>query len=230
MSNGDAMTSDDVASRRRAAGAAVGLLLVVVTYGRAGFGADDRQWAAGVAVVLAVLLADQLDELRALLPVPGVAPLTIVAALVAVWLCVPETDQLPVAALLPGAVVALELVLRRQVGVEWYALAAASVGWAGLFGASGRQSALIGALFAFWAVALVPLVHMMRPIRSTRDGIAVAIIGAAAAFGLARTGGIADSSAVATLAVVAFSVVSFGLAAAVVSLPGAVPGDGGDDS
>lgn len=179
--------------RRRAAGAAIGLAIVIATYDASRYGDGDRYWAAAVTILLAVLLADVLPDVRALLPIPGMAPLTIVAVLVAAGLCVPETDQLVVASILPGVVVALELVHRRQVGLEWYAIAAASVGWAAMFGATGRQSALVGALFAWWPIVLVWLVQQARPMRALPARVAVTAVGVAAAIVMARTGGIADS-------------------------------------
>lgn len=209
----DAGDAGDVAnSRRRALGAGIGLAVVIATYGASGFGVSSRWWAAAATVAVAVALADLLPAVRQLLPIPGVAPLTIVAALVAIYLCVPETDQIPVAAILPIGVVLFELIGRRQVGPEWYAVAAASVLWAGMFGATGRQSALVGALFAWWVVALLPLVHAIRPMPPGRVGstaaVIVAMIGAASVAVMARTGGVAASGAAALLAAATMGVVS----------------------
>ena len=213
-------------SPRHALGAGIGLAVVVTTYAASGYGDDSRWWAAALTILVSIALVDLLPAVRRLLPAPGVAPLTIVAALVAIYACVPETDQILVAAFLPVLLVVLELVGRCQLGVEWYAVAAAAVLWAGMFGATGRQSALVGALFAWWAVALVPLVNAVRPIRSTRTALAVAAIGAIAAVVMARTGGIADTDAPAWLAAVIAAVVSFGIAVAAVQ----VLGDGPDDA
>ncbi len=207
---------DPETSRRRALGAGLGLLVVVLSYGPSRLGDADRWWAAGLTVLVAVVLSDSLVDLRALLPTPGVAPASIVVALVAVYLCVPETDQVAIAALVPLVVVGLELVGRGQVGLEWYAVAAASVGWAAMFGASGRQSALVGALFAWWAVLLVPLVHRVRAMPDERSAVATAVIGGLAAIVMARTGGIADSGTTAVVVAAALALVSFGLALAVV--------------
>jgi len=210
---------DGETSRRRALAAGIGLAIVVLSYGPSRLDDPDRWWAAGVAILLAVVLADALVDLKVLLPTPGLAPGTIVVALVAVYLCVPETDQIAIAALIPVVVVALEVVQRTQVGLEWYAVAAASVGWAGMFGATGRQSALVGALFAWWAVLLVPLVNRVRPIVRQQNAVLVALIGGVAAIVNARTGGLSDSGATAALTVAAFAIVSFGFAILVVSIP-----------
>jgi hypothetical protein len=209
--------NDDVMSRRRALGAGIGLAIVIATYGPSGLGDAGRWWAAGATIVVAVLLVDLIADLCRLMPIPGTASLTIVAALLAIYLCVPETDQIPVAAFVPVALVGMELVSRRQMGLEWYAVAAASVGWAGLLGATGRQSALVGAIFAWWAVALVPLVHMVRPLPSKAAGLLVAAIGAVSVVVMARTGGIAETAEAAWLAAALIAAASFGIALILVS-------------
>ena len=203
---------DVVSSHRRALGAGIGSAVVIATYGASGLGDQSRWWAAAATILVAVSLADLLPAVRQLLPVPGVAPLTIVAVLVAVYLCVPETDQIPVAAIVPVVVVALELVGRRQVGLEWYAVAAASVLWAGMFGATGRQSAIVGALFAWWAVALLPLVNGFRRLPPGRAGttiaVTIAVIGAFSVAVMARTGGLAATGGDAWLAATTLAIVS----------------------
>jgi hypothetical protein len=214
-------------SRRRALGAGIGLAIVIATYGASGLGDVGRWWAAGATIVVAVLLVDLLADVRRLLPIPGTAPLTLVAALIAIYLCVPETDQIQIAAFIPVALVGMELLSRRQMGLEWYAVAAASVGWAGLFGATGRQSALVGAIFAWWAVALVPLVHMVRPLTSKAAALLVAAVGAISVVVMARTGGIADTAEAAWLAAALIAAASFGigiLLAATVRTPAASEG------
>jgi hypothetical protein len=208
--------SDGATSRRRALGAGVGLAVVIVTYGPSRLGDAARWWVAAATVAVGVALADLLPAVRRLIPMPGVAPATILAALVAVALCVPETGHLAIAAIMPVGVVVAEVLARRQLGVEWYAVAAASVLWAGLFGATGRSSALIGALFAWWAVALLPLVHAVRPVGSGMAAIAVAAIAAVAVVAMARTGGIAATAAPAWIAAAIAAAVSFGVAVVIV--------------
>lgn len=214
----DAGDAKDVDSRRRALGAGIGLAVVVAAYSPSGLGDSGRLWAAWATILIAVLLSDLLLDVRRLLPAPGVAPLTILAALLAIYLSVPETDQVPVVAVLPVGLVAAELVGRRQLGVEWYAVAAAAVGWAGMFGASGRQSALVGALFAWWAVALLPLVAAIRPSLSRPAGVVVALIAAIAVVVMARTGGIATVAVAAWLSAALIATASFAIALAAATL------------
>jgi hypothetical protein len=205
--------------RARAMGAGLAMLVVVLSYGASRFGDSHRWWAAGAAIVIGMLLADGLAAIRTALPTPGVAPLTIVAALVAIFLCVPETGQLPVVALLPAALVALEVAHRRQMPLEWYVVAAAAVGWGGLFGATGRQSALAGALFAWWAVLLPAFVVARRRIATPWRARAIASVAALWVVVVARTGGIADDWATIIVSVVAAVVVSVVAAVAIAGRP-----------
>jgi hypothetical protein len=214
----------DRISRRRAIGAGLGMLIVVLTYGASRYEDPDRWWAAGGAVVIGVALADRLVDVRALLPTPGVAPLTIIAALAAVFLCVPETDQLPIVALVPVALVVLEIVERRQMPIEWYLVAAAAVGWGAMFGATGRQSALAGALFAWWAVLLPGFISLGWRVKSTPSALAIAGLGAVAAVVMARTGGIADTWSVVFVSAVACGGISL-LAAVAIARESAAKGD-----
>jgi hypothetical protein len=198
-------------------GAGIGLLIVVLTYSASSLGATDRYWAAGAAILVGLLVADGLTGLCSIALPPGLVPAALLATLAAIFLCVPETDQIPVALIVPGFLLAAELLQRRQLGIAWYAVAAASVGWAGMFGATGRQSALAGALFAWWPIVLPMLVNRVRPIRSVLDASLVIAVGAVAALIMARTGGIADSTSVVVVSVLGAVVVSVGLAALIVS-------------
>lgn len=216
----------DRTSRRRAIGAGLGMLVVVLTYEASRYEDPDRWWAAAAAVAVGIALADGLVDVRALLPRPGVAPLTILAVLAAVALCVPETDQLPIVALLPVALVILEIIERRQLPIEWYAVAATAVGWGAMFGATGRQSALVGALFAWWAVLLPGFVYSAWRVSSTRSALAIAGLAAAAAMVMARTGGITDRWSVVFVSGAACSAISL-LAAVAIARESATKGDGG---
>lgn len=229
----DPTSQTSLLSPRHAIGAAAGLVVIMTTYGASGYGEGDRWWAALLTLVLAIGGADVLATLRRLLPLPGVVPATLLVVLAVMYLCVPETDHVEIAALLPLLVIGFEVIGRSQAGVEWYGVAAAGVLWAGMLGATGRQSALVGALFAWWPLVLVVLVGMVglvRPIRTPLATGAVLAIGAVAAAAVARTGGIAESGAAAAGAAVGAAVVSFGLAVLAVKLldatgAGAEPGD-----
>ena len=111
---------------------------------------------------------------------------------VAIYACVPETNnQMPMVGALLATLALAELRCKRQIHIGFHALAAAIVLWSGIYGSSGRQSALVGALFAMWPIVIVPAVAMViarfsrivEPIRWL-----VAVLGAIAAIVVARTG------------------------------------------
>jgi hypothetical protein len=195
---------------QRAIGVGGGLIIVVLVYASAGFGDIERVWAAAATLLLGLMLGEVLTNLRSQIGTPGAVPGALLAVLLAMYLCVPETDQFVVAALIPLALLTLELVRREQFGIEWYAVAAFSVAWAGMFGASGRQSALVGALFAWWPILLPWMISRLTGVRSRRSVIVSMTMGAVAALLFARTGGISDSGVTAALVVVALAAVSVG--------------------
>ena len=204
-------TSDET---RRAVGGGVAFLLIVLTYGPNRFQEWEHWWAAAGTVALGVLIADALVLVRDRLPTPGVAPVPLLVTLLAIGLCVPETDQLAVASIVPVGLVVAELALRRQLGVSWYVVATASVGWAGLFGATGRASALAGALFAWWAFVMVLIVVRRSPDLAGRDLFVVLLLGGVASLVMARTGGITTTPWVIVVSVLACGAVSLGAAVA----------------
>lgn len=207
---GEAVGAIDVerSDRARAIGAGLAMLVVVLAYGASSLGDPERWWASVVALVVGVLLADGLAALRAMLPVPGMAPLTLVATTFVVTLCVPETDQLPLVVMLPGALVFLEVLARRQFSIEWYVVSSAAIAWGAMFGATGRQSALAGALFAWWVVLLPAIAHLVRPVAELWRALTITGLAFVAASVFARTGGISDRNAELVISLVACSVVS----------------------
>lgn len=207
--------TDESRTRQRAIAVAIALVVVALAYAPSMLDDWRRQWAVVATVATAFVLADAVAVLRRTFTTPGAIPLVLIAVLVGMALCVPETDQMRVAALVPVGLIGYEVVRRRVAALEWYAVAAGSVGWAGLLGASGRQSALVGATFAWWAVVLVPLVAVVRPIGSTRAAAAVAGVGAVAVIVVARTGGIASSGWPAAGAAAIAAATSFGIGLAI---------------
>jgi hypothetical protein len=219
----------DPTSVHRAAGAAAGLTIVALTWNVNSFSGPGRQWAAAATILLGAVLVEALPILRRALPWPGASPATLLAALIAAALCVPETDQFPVAALLPGMLLVAELTGRRQLGLEWYAVAAASVAWGAVFGASGRQSALVGAMFSWWPVLLpvgVLVLVESQPSRCPshaarrRVSAIAAAVGAVAAMVVARTGALADTGGPAVLAVAVAITASVGAIGVALRLAG----------
>lgn len=201
---------------RLIAGVAAGLLIVDLVWEPSRLGSDNHMWAAVAVVALAALLPLVIPTAQRLLPTPGIVPLTIVAAVAAIYACVPETNtQMGVVAAVAAVGVVVEPVLRRPLPGWWHTEVSLLVLWSGIFGATGRQSALIGALFALWPVVIVPLAVVLLPqlgLATERIRWLLAAVGAVSAVAVARTGGIADSARPAIIAVAVAIVVTVGIA------------------
>jgi hypothetical protein len=200
-----------ISSLGGALGAGVAAAVLAVEYDHAGLEEIGVWWVAPATLVVGAAVGATLPALRRMVAIAGAAPMAIVSALVATFLCVPETDQFRFAVVIPVGVLVVEVLLRRQIGVHWYGLAAASIAWAGLYGGTERNSAVIGALFAWWAVLLAPLVALVRPVAVPAVATLVAAVGSVAAVVMARTGGISDSGEFAIVAAVVIGVVSYAL-------------------
>lgn len=210
-------------------GIAVGAFVVAISWNRSDLGGTDRWWAIVATIVVAANVAVALPRAQQLMPTPGVLPFTILCTVVAVFACVPETDQVyPVAGVVALLVIA-EMVLGRRLLLSWHAGAATLVLWAGIYGATGRQSALIGAMFAWWPVVLGPLVaDLWRPVATAREVSRWVItgIGAVGALVVARTGALEATAGPAVTAVVIVGWVTLVLAL-VVAVLGSLPTFGG---
>lgn len=200
-------------------GAIAGLLVVRSSWNASRLDQPERWWAVAAVVLVSAGVAVALVELRELLPRPGDVPLVVGVVLGAIYLCVPETDQIPLVAAAVVTVVLIEAIARWRFPLVVIGALAAWVMWAGVFGATGRQSALIGTLVAWWPVAILPLVARLpfvaRPsLASTGNwtrGVVVGI-GAVAAVVTARTGALAPTAGPAVWS--AAAAVSVSLAAA----------------
>ena len=195
------MHSQEPSDRMFAVGAAVALLVVVLSFDAAFLSSDRNRWASIVAVALSVPVVAALSTVRRS-PLPGTRALALAATLLGIALCVPETDQIPLVALFVLLTGAVDIWRRGKADMIWYGAAAGFVGWAGLYGSAGRGSALVGALFAWWVLVLILIVDRIRPLRSTWQFLGVITVGAIAVAAMARTGGISDSHSDAVLAAV----------------------------
>jgi hypothetical protein len=168
---------------------------------------------------------------------PGVWPLTLTAAAIAIYGCVPETTHMPAFGLMTIGLAVVEVVTRQRSAPVVFVVAAASVLWSGLYGATGRDSAIVGALFALWPVVIVPTVALLVPglrFRCELVSWVIAAIGAAAAVAVARTGAIQPTVGPALVAVAVAAPSSLVAAVAVARWPwrtavghGVGVGDGG---
>ena len=174
----------------------------------------DQPLAIAAGLALAAVLAAALPTARQVLPRPGFVPFTMLIWLAAVYGCVPETDQVPSVAMLVAMVVALELVSGEYLPFWWQVGTVGLVLWAGLYGATGRQSAVVGALFGAWPVLLGPLTakvtHLVRAPEPVRW--AVTATGAGAALIVARTGALQPTVEPALRAVAVWGTVSVAVA------------------
>lgn len=190
-----------------------GVLLVAAVWD-VSFAGRDLMWAVPVSVgaVVGVWWAAPVAHTRLPLATTWVL---LAGCAGAVYLCVPETDQMrEVAVVAVGGGVA-ELLLRRRLPVPAVAAAWAFVLWGALFGATGRPSAVVGGLFAVLPLVAVAVVAA----RCTR--VRLVIVGAvwvAAAAVMARTGGLAQSLTDALLTAAACAAVA-SLASAVLCRP-----------
>jgi hypothetical protein len=135
---------------------------------------------------------------------PGELPALLGLTAIAIYGCVPETsDQMPAIGVMLAALFAIELITRRPSGLLVHAVAAGIVLWSGLYGATGRESAIVGALFAFWPLALVVIVcHLPgRPQPTPVTRWIIGLIGGIAAVAVARTGALEPTVGPALLAV-----------------------------
>jgi hypothetical protein len=113
---------------------------------------------------------------------------------------VPETDQIPQVVFAVAVLLALEVAAART--MPWW-LVLAVVGlvmWSGLFGARGRESALVGTLFAAWPLLLV--------LSGVGSPVVAAGLGSVAAVVVARTGALQPTVRPALVAVALAAFVS----------------------
>ena len=156
------------------------------------------QWSGRIGVALIALVTAAvwwwaLTACRAVFTRPGALPSLILLVTAAAYLCVPETDQFKGVALLVVGIGLLEVTSREVLPAMWHGALLAVVLWAGLFGATGRGSAVVGAVFAGWVIVLPALGMAVTSGSSPRTHIVVACGAAAASVPVARPGALATT-------------------------------------
>lgn len=203
----------------RIAVAAIGVWFVLrSSWDPSRLGERDRWWAVAAVVIVTVALVWLMPALRRLLPRPGDAPLVLAGVLLAMYLCVPETDHIVEVAAVLGIVTIGEALTRRRLPDSAMLVLAIYVLWAGVFGATGRQSALVTAFVAWWPVLLLPLLARWRPALANCGEWArgsIVFIGTLATWGVARTGGVRTTVMPAVVASIAAITISLLIAAGV---------------
>jgi len=150
----------------------------------------------------------------------GEYPFLLGLAAIAIYGCVPETDQMPTIGVLVAGLILIEVATRASSALAVCVAATLVVLWSGLYGATGRGSALVGASFAFWPILLVlAFGAAVGPLR-LNVRLAVGLIGGVAAAVVARTGGIEPTTGPALVAVAVTAPVSVLLAGGVVAVSG----------
>ena len=156
---------------------------------------------------------------------PGEIPALLGLTAIAIYGCVPETsNQMPAIGVMLASLFLIELVAREPSAPIVHAVAAAIVLWSGLYGATGRESAIVGALFAFWPLVLVVIVchwpgrDLPRPVTRWVIGL----IGGIAAVAVARTGALEPTVGPALLAVAIALPLSLAVALAVALAVGSI--------
>ena len=164
----------------------------------------DRPIVVLFAVALTVSVSVVMPVAQDRMSRPGSIPALIGLTQFAIYGCVPETDQIPQVVAAVVVLIAVEISAART--MPWWLIVAVFglVLWSGLFGATGRESALVGTLFATWPLVLV-LVGVLVGVGSPS---VTAAVGSIAAVAVARTGGLEPTVRPALIAVVVAVVVS----------------------
>jgi hypothetical protein len=132
---------------------------------------------------------------------PGEFPALLGLTALAIYACVPETDQMPTIGWMIAGLFMVEFATRAPSAPAVNLLAAGIVLWSGLYGATGRGSAIVGTWFAFWPVVLVIGSVLLARSRPPQRWV-IGLVGALAAIAVARTGAIEPTTAPAVIAVV----------------------------
>ena len=159
----------------------------------------DRSWAFTAAIVLSALLAIVLPSLHRMIPKVPVLSVAISIGAAAVFACVPETNnQMGAVAMIVVLGILAEVHGRALLPWAWHFFAAEVVLAAGLYGATDRQSALIGTVFSWWPLLILPLVARLdrRTLRVVEPARWIVVaLGGVAALVVARTGAIQQTAA-----------------------------------
>lgn len=183
---------------------AVSVLALTTSWNASILSNNGARWVIVATPITCLFVAWALPILRQSIRQPGVVPMALASSMAAVYGCVPETDQIPPIALCVVIVLLIELISWRPLPTSWFAGVATIMLIGGLYGATGRQSALIGALFAAWAFVLLPVVELIRPrVRGASEWVRwlIAGIGSIGSIVVARTGALQDTAQPAVYAV-----------------------------
>jgi len=161
-------------------------------------------WAFVAVVAAGTIGGAALVRAHRRLSAPGELALLQCCIAAAGFGCVPETDQYKGVGILVLGVLLLEVVARERLPLGWHAFVLGASFWAAVFGASGRGSAVVGAVFSIWPLCLVAI--------AWRGHTLAAGAGVAASWLVSRTGAIQASTAPAWWAVLLWGGLSVAVA------------------
>lgn len=178
--------------------------LIVTSSWSVTFENRNLDWAALSVVGIAVGLGWAVPILFDTFTAPMYSWVLIAGCLGAVHVCVPENGRTAEIGLLVACAGVVELLTRRRLPLPVWSAAATAVLWTAVYGASGQSRAVIGGLYAVavligTSVVLRGRTSDRRPTESRRW--LVALVWMAAAWTVARTGGVADTAAAAWVSV-----------------------------
>lgn len=190
-------------STRTALAGASGILIVASAWS-ATFESRELDWAVPAVVMVAAGTARAVPVLFHSFTSPMYTWVLFAGCLGAIHVCVPENDQTTEIGLLLACGGVAEFLMRRRLPAPVWSAAVAGLLWTAVFGATGETRAVIGGLFA-----LVPIMataffvrqrNAGRPMTETRRW-SIALVWLAAAWVVARTGGVAETGAAALVSV-----------------------------
>ncbi len=193
--NGRYSSGQRAFAQNAAFGIVVAAATVIAAWSASGLDSTQLWWVTPISALIGAGFGVTIGPVRSAVRTPGILPIAIAGSAAAVYGCVPETDQMEAIGSFVAIVVAIELVRWKPLPAVWHAGSAALILWGGLFGATGRPSALIGTLFAAVPVPLLGmwlLVHPRLVAEAVGDGWRWVVLatGSVAALAMARTGGI----------------------------------------
>jgi len=179
-------------------------LLVVISTWSATFSNRNLDWAIVVVVLMAVALGWAVTVLYEVFTTPTLTWVLFASCLGAVYVCVPENDQINEIGLLYISAGVIELLTRQRLPMPVWSAASMALLWAAVYGASGQSRAVIGGLFAVSPIiAVAAFGRRAGSLNGTRVAFRrlIVAIWAIAAWVVARTGGIAQTASAAWVAV-----------------------------
>lgn len=191
--------------------AAVSGIVVVWSTWSATFEPRRLDWAVAVVVLLAAGLGWAMPVLHGAFTSPMYTWVLFAGCLGAVHVCIPENGQTAEVGLLVACGGVAEFLMRRRLPLPVWSAVATGVLWTAVLGANGQARAMIGGLFALSPILATAILvrprRAGRPLTETRRWL-IALVWLSAAWIVARTGGVAETTAAAWVSVVITTIIA----------------------